>query len=82
MVRHPTLLLKAASCVVTYDASSPSFVPYADLTESDVLEWVYTSLIEGDETAAEAKARVEADRDAKVQKQIDAAATTASGVPW
>jgi hypothetical protein len=65
-----------------YDASSPSFVPYADLTESDVLGWVYTSLIEGDETAAEAKARVEADRDAKVQKQIDAAATTASGVPW
>jgi hypothetical protein len=40
------------------------------------------SLIEGDETADEAKARVEADRDAKVQKQIDAAATTASGVPW
>jgi len=65
-----------------YDASSPSFVPYADLTESDVLGWVYTSLIEGDETADEAKARVEADRDAKVQKQIDAAATTASGVPW
>jgi hypothetical protein len=52
------------------------------LTEADVLEWVYTSLIEGDETAAEAKARVEADRDAKVQKQIDAAATTASGLPW
>jgi hypothetical protein len=65
-----------------YDASSPTYIPYADLTEADVLEWVYTSLIEGDETAAEAKARVEADRDAKVQKQIDAAATTASGVPW
>ena len=28
------------------------------------------------------RARIEADRDAKVQKQIDAAATTASGVPW
>jgi hypothetical protein len=65
-----------------YDASSPTYIPYADLTEADVLEWVYTSLIEGDETAAEAKARVEADRDAKVQKQIDAAATTASGLPW
>ena len=65
-----------------YDASSPTYIPYADLTESDVLEWVYTSLIEGDETAAEAKARVEADRDGKVQKQIDAAATTASDVPW
>ena len=65
-----------------YDASSPTYIPYADLTEDDVLGWVYTSLIEGDETADEAKARVEADRDAKVQKQIDAAATTASGVPW
>ena len=66
----------------TYDASAAGFIPYADLTENDVLGWVYDSLIEGDETAAEAKARVEADRDAKVQKQIDAAATTESGVPW
>ena len=65
-----------------YDASSPTYIPYADLTESEVLGWVYDSLIVGDETAAEAKARVEADRDSKVQKQIDAAATTASGVPW
>ena len=66
----------------TYDASAAGFIPYADLTEADVLGWVYNSLIEGDETAAEAKARVEADRDSKVQKQIDAAATTESGVPW
>ena len=65
-----------------YDASSPSFVPYADLTEADVLGWVYASLVEGDETPDEAKARIEADRDGKVQKQIDAASTTASGVPW
>ena len=65
-----------------YDASSEGFIPYADLTETDVLGWVYNSLIQGDETSAEAKARVEADRDAKVQKQIDAATTTASGVPW
>ena len=50
--------------------------------EADVLGWVYSSLIEGDETAAEAKARIEAERTAKVQKQIDAAATTATGVPW
>ena len=64
------------------DASSPDYVAYDDLTEATVLGWVYNSLIEGEETADEAKARVEADRDAKVQKQIDAAATTASGVPW
>lgn len=64
------------------DPSDPGFIPYADLTEDIVLGWVYDSLIEGDETADEAKARVEADRDAKVQKQIDAAATTESGMPW
>lgn len=64
------------------DPASPDFIPYADLTENDVLGWVYASLVEGDETPDEAKARVEADRDAKVQKQIDAAATTESGMPW
>ena len=64
------------------DPTSPDYIPYADLTENDVLGWVYNSLIEGDETADQAKARVEADRDSKVQKQIDAAATTASGMPW
>ena len=64
------------------DPSSSDYIPYADLTENDVLGWVYDSLIEGDETAAEAKARVEANRTAKVQGQIDRAATTASGVPW
>ena len=68
--------------ICTYDASGAGFIPYADLTESDVLGWVYTSLIEGDETAAEAKARVEANRTARVQGQIDRAATQAAGVPW
>ncbi len=66
----------------TYDASSSDFVPYADLTEATVLGWVYNSLIEGDETAAEAKARIEANRTAKVQGQIDRAASDSSGVPW
>ena len=65
-----------------YDASSSTYIPYADLTEANVLGWVYNSLIEGEETAEEAKARIEADRTAKVQKQIDAAETTASGTPW
>ena len=65
-----------------YDASASDFIEYSSLAESDVLGWVHASLVEGDETPDEAKARVEADRTAKVQKQIDAAATTASGVPW
>jgi len=67
---------------LTYDASASDFTPYADLTENQVLGWVYNSLIEGDETADQAKARVEADRTAKVQGQIDRAASDSSGVPW
>lgn len=67
---------------LTYDASDPDYIPYADLTEATVLGWVYNSLIEGDETADEAKARVEANRTAKVQGQIDRAASDSSGVPW
>ena len=66
----------------TYDASASDYIAYADLTEADVLGWVYDSLIEGDETAAEAKARMETERTAKVQGQIDRAAANSSGVPW
>ena len=65
-----------------YDASSSSYIAYADLTEANVLGWVYNSLIEGEETAEEAKARIEADRTGKVQGQIDRAASQSSGVPW
>ena len=65
-----------------YDASSADFIGYSDLSEADVLGWVYTSLIEGEETADEAKARIETDRASKVQGQIDRAASQASGVPW
>ena len=67
---------------LTPDASSSDYIPYADLTESDVLGWVYTSLIESDETATEAKTRIETDRTAKVQGQIDRAASQSDGVPW
>ena len=64
------------------DPSSPDYIPYANLTENDVLGWVYASLVEGDETPAEAKARVEANRTAKVQGQIDRANTESDGMPW
>ena len=67
---------------LTYDASAPDFVPYADLTEATVLGWVYDSLIEGEETATEAKTRIETDRTAKVQGQIDRAASQSDGMPW
>ena len=64
------------------DPTNPDYIPYADLTEADVLNWVYASLVQGDETPEQAKARVEADRTAKVQGQIDRANTQADGLPW
>jgi hypothetical protein len=74
--------VEGGKLICTYDASAAGYIAYADLTEADVLGWIWTSLIEGEETAEEAKARIEADRTAKIQKQIDAAETTASGTPW
>ena len=66
----------------TADPSASDYIAYASLKESDVLGWVYSSLIVDDETAAEAKARIEAERTAKVQGQIDRAAANSTGVPW
>ena len=66
----------------TYDASSSDYIAYADLKESDVLGWIWEQNKEGDETAAEYKARIEADRTAKVQAQIDRKAAQSTGVPW
>ena len=72
----------------TYDASSSDYIAYADLKESDVLGWIWEAN-KGpsnggpeDETAEEYKARIETERTAKVQAQIDRAATQATGVPW
>ena len=67
---------------LTYDASSSDFIAYDSLTEADVLGWVYDSLREGDETATEAKTRVENERTAKVNAQITKNADTSNGVPW
>ena len=64
------------------DPSDADFIAYDSLTEADVLGWVYDSLIEGDETADEAKARIEADRTAKVNAQITRNADEADGMPW
>ena len=66
----------------TYDASASGFIPFADLKESDVLGWIWEQNKEGDETAAEYKARIEAERTAKVEAQITRNATQATGVPW
>lgn len=65
-----------------YDASDADFTPYEDLTENQVLSWVWNSLRKGDETTDEAKARIEADREAKVTAQIASKTSEASGMPW
>jgi hypothetical protein len=64
------------------DATAADFVAYADLTEATVLGWVYDSLIEGEETADEAKARIETNRQGKVTAQVARKTAEASGMPW
>ena len=66
----------------TPDPSSSDFIAYASLKESDVLGWVYKSLIEGSETADEAKARIEKVRQDKVTAQVANKTATAEGMPW
>ena len=65
-----------------YDASGSGFIAYKDLKESDVLGWIYEANKKGDETADEYKARIEAERTAKVQAQIDRKAAQSDGLPW
>ena len=55
----------------TYDASSPDFIAYADLTEATVLGWVWDSMD---------KDAVEASLTAKIEEQKNP--TTEDGVPW
>jgi len=57
----------------TPDPASPSFTPYDQLTEADVLGWVF-----GQEDFD--KAQVEADLAARIEEQ--SAPKTETGVPW
>lgn len=56
----------------TYDASSSDFTPYADLTEAQVLGWVWADGVDKNAT------------EAALQSNIDAqiTPTTGEGVPW
>lgn len=67
---------------LTPDASANGFIAYDNLTEETVLGWVYDSLREGDETATEAKTRVETVRQNKVTAQVVKKTSDASGMPW
>lgn len=59
------------TCGFTYDPTDPSFVPYDNLTESDVLGWVWGEV---DQAATEAALA------ANIADQKNP--TTADGVPW
>jgi hypothetical protein len=71
-----------------YDASGSGFIKYDDLKESDVLGWIWEAnkgqgqFTDDDETADEYKARIESERTAKVQAQIDRKAAQSDGLPW
>ena len=62
------------TCSFTYDASSPDFTPYADLTESQVLGWCWS------EEGGVDKDAVEASLTANIEEQKNP--TTEDGVPW
>ena len=66
----------------TYDASASGFIKYDSLKESDVLGWINEANKNSDETADEYKARIESERTAKVQAQIDRKAAQSDGLPW
>lgn len=55
----------------TPDPTAPDFIPYENLTEADVLGWVYTRL---DKTAVETSlaGKIESDKNPVI----------ASGLPW
>jgi len=55
----------------TPDPSSPDFTPYDDLTEAQVLGWVWES-VDKDATEAALQAKIDADMNP----------TTGTGVPW
>ena len=65
-----------------YDASGSDFIEFDNLKESDVLGWIYEANKAEDETAEEYKARIESERTAKVQAQIDRKAAQSNGLPW
>ena len=59
------------TCGFTPDASAEGFVPFEQLTEADVLTWVYAS-VDKDATEAALTANIEQQK----------APATETGVPW
>ena len=60
------------TCGFTYDASSPDFTPYDNLTESQVLGWCWANGVD--------QSAIEASLAANINEQKNP--TTGDGVPW
>jgi hypothetical protein len=60
------------TCGFTYDASSPDFTPYDQLTQDQVLGWCWANGVDKD--------GIEASLAANINDQKNP--TTADGVPW
>ena len=63
---------------LTGDPTDPDFIPYADLTEIEVINWIKANL--GQEAVDEYESEVEAELTAKIAEE--AAKTTQEGLPW
>ena len=59
------------TCGFTPDTTDPAFKPYDEVTEDEVLSWVYGS-VDKDATEAALAAKIEADKNP----------TSAAGTPW
>ena len=60
------------TCGFTPDPTAPDFTPYDQLTEQQVLGWVWASGVDKDETEAALQANIESQKNP----------VTATGVPW
>jgi hypothetical protein len=60
------------TCGFTPDPTAPDFTPYDQLTEQQVLGWVWASGVDKDETEAALQANIESQKNP----------VTAHGVPW
>ena len=54
------------------DPEADSFIPYEELTEAQVLGWVWANGVDKDATEAALQAKIDAEKNP----------TTAAGVPW
>ena len=60
------------TCGFSPDPTAPGYVPYADLTEAEVLGWCWSDGVDKDATETSLQANIDG--------QIDP--VTANGVPW